>query len=202
VAQDHTVFQLNVSVNITHQDTTELIVELTSPDATTVRLHDQSDPPGSGIHFRYDLDLAPDGPGAMSDFIGETTLGTWTLSIEDSVAGFAGQLTDWTLHFTIDEGWDCVRQTCGDATPTTAVDNLVVDTSGGGTNLELAWDAVGGVSGYHVLQSTAAPFNAGVDLSGTTAGPTTLSMTNGVNLTPDLTFFQVKAVNSCNQEGP
>jgi len=202
IGPDHTVAELDVTVNIGHPDTTELVVELTSPDGTTVRLHDQSDPPGYGINARYDLDLAPDGPGSMADFVGESTQGTWTLAISDVGPAGAGSLLGWTVHLTIEEGFDCDPQICPEPTPTIAVDDLVVDVATNGSDLDLSWGAVGGVAGYHVLQSGTAPFDVSVDLTGRTTGATAITVTDGLSLTPDLTYFQVRAVNSCNQEGP
>jgi subtilisin-like proprotein convertase family protein len=202
IGPDHTVAELDVTVNIAHPDTTELIVELTSPDGTTVRLHDQSDPPGYGIDVRYDLDLAPDGPGTMGDFVGESTQGTWTLAISDVGPVATGSLIGWTLHLTIEEGFDCEPQTCPEPTPTAAVGNLVVDVAANQSDLDLSWSAVGGVAGYHVLQSGTAPFDISVDLTGRTTGSTAITVTDGVSLTPDLAYFQVRAVNSCSQEGP
>jgi hypothetical protein len=87
-------------------------------------------------------------------------------------------------------------------TPTEAPE-LRVTTSPDGATLDLVldWDPVA-AAGYHVLQSTAAPFDAAVDLIGRTATETTLTIGDGAHTTSALTFFQVRGINSCNQEGP
>ena len=58
------------------------------------------------------------------------------------------------------------------------------------------------LASYHLLQSIAPAFDAGVELIGRTTTGTTWTVADGVNTTPDLTFLQVRGVNSCNQEGP
>jgi len=206
VDEDQVISELDVSIDIYHEDATELIVELTSPEGTTVRLHDQSAPSGTGLQVRYDLERAPDGPGAMDDFVGESVLGTWTVSIEDVGTGAVngGALREWMLHTTVTGGFGCDVQTCGEPTPTEPVGNLVVDTSvnGSETDLVLSWSAVTGVAGYHILQSPDPTFSSTVELTGRTAGATMLTAANGADTTPTVTYFQVKAINTCNQEGP
>jgi hypothetical protein len=53
-----------------------------------------------------------------------------------------------------------------------------------------------------VLQSTIPTFDTGVDMTGSTAGATSLTVSDGANTTPGLTFFLVRAVNNCDVEGP
>jgi subtilisin-like proprotein convertase family protein len=206
VDQDRTLGELDVSVNVSHDDATQLIVELSSPEGTVVRLHDRSAPIGDGIVTRYDLATAPDGPGTMTDFVGESTQGTWTLAIEDvdpTGPTTNGQLHEWTLHMSVTGGFDCEPATCPEPTPTEAP-HLTVDTAvhGSAIDLVLTWVPVGGAAGHHVLQSSTAEFDDGVILLERTTTETTYTIANGANTTPELTFFQVRATNSCNQEGP
>ena len=58
------------------------------------------------------------------------------------------------------------------------------------------------VAGYHVLGSTTPSFDTQVDLTGRTDGAATVTVPDAASTTPDLTFFQVRAVNGCNYEGP
>jgi subtilisin-like proprotein convertase family protein len=206
IDEDQEISELDVSINILHGDATELIVELTSPEGTTVRLHDQSTSAGGGLQVRYDLERTPDGPGTLDDFVGESVLGTWTLSVEDVGTGSVGDgaLVQWVLHATVAGGFGCQVQLCGEPTPTEEVGTFHVDKSVNGSEIDLmfSWDSVSGVAGYHVLESGDPTFSSTVELTGRTTGPTTLTAADGANSTPDLTFFQVKAVNSCSQEGP
>lgn len=72
-----------------------------------------------------------------------------------------------------------------------------------GSRLDLVfdWSAVAG-AGYHVLQSVDPGFGSAVDLVGTTTTETSFTLEDGAHATPALTFFQVRAVNACHQEGP
>ena len=57
-------------------------------------------------------------------------------------------------------------------------------------------------AGYHVLQSVDPSFGSAVELIGNLATGTELTLPDGARTTPELTFFQVRGVNSCHQEGP
>jgi len=207
IVEDHTIAALDVSVNISHSNASDLIVELSSPEGTTVRLHDRSGGPGNLI-TRYDLETEPDGPGVMADFNGESILGTWTLSVDDAILGSAGfgTLQSWTLHVTSATGFDCEVFTCSEPDPTEAPADFLVDKTvdggDGSVDLGFSWSGVTGAAGYHVLHSTTPTFEASVDVTGRTVGPTTLTVDDGAVITPPVSFFQVRAVNACSQEGP
>jgi subtilisin-like proprotein convertase family protein len=205
IDQDQTIAELDVSVDIRHNLATELIVELSSPGGTTVRLHDRTDgTTGSVLRARYDLDRDPDGPGTMQDFAGETTLGTWTLSVEDVGPDSTSDssLASWTLHLDVTGGFDCVGQPCTEPPPSDSVSGVTVELDPAGTDLDFNWNAVVPAAGYHVLWSTDPSFGAGVTLGGATSGETRYTMVDGVGSTPDLTFFQLRVVNGCGEEGP
>jgi subtilisin-like proprotein convertase family protein len=207
VVDDHTIAELDVSVNISHANAAELIVELSSPQGTTVRLHDRSGGFGSLV-TRYDLETDPDGPGVMADFDGESILGTWTLSVEDTTFGAhaPGTLQSWTLHVTSVEGFDCDVFACSEPVPTESPSSLLVNKAvnggDGSVDLVLSWNGVSGAAGYHVLHSPTPEFGASVDMTGRTDGPTSLTVDDGAAITPPVTFFQARAVNACGQEGP
>jgi len=209
VVEERTIAELDVTVAINHPDRSELIVELTSPEGTTVRLNDAWAGPGpSGIYTRYDLETDPDGPGTMADFEGESILGTWTLSVEDIRWGVYGlaSLSSWTLHVTADGAFDCDVLACAEPAPTASPGGLhvdkTVDGGDGSVDLLFSWDGVTGAAGYHVLHSSLAPFDFNVDLTGRTSGETMLTVEDGAAMTPPMAFFLVRAVNTCNQEGP
>ncbi len=202
---DDTVAELDVSVDITHQDPTQLVVELISPRGTRVRLHDRGPVPGGrNIQTRYDRDTVPSGPGSMTDFVGEPLAGVWTLSVQDvdpSGSIVSGSINARTLHATIAGGLGCTPQACAEPAPTAAPNlSVTVVPAGPDLDLVLSWTPVAG-AGYHVLQSVDKTFRA-VDLIGTTTTATTFSIENGAHTTPAVTFFEVRAINSCHQEGP
>jgi subtilisin-like proprotein convertase family protein len=205
VTDNRTIADLDLSLDIFHQDPTQIIVSLRSPQGTTVRLHDRSAGSGAGIVTRFDRDTAPDGPGTMADFVGESTIGTWTLSVEDvdpSGVTTDGYIRSRTLHATIQGAFDCVPQGCVDPIPVVAPE-LQVERVDDGTQLDLvlSWTPVA-ATGYHVLQSADPKFHGGVELIGNPTTATTLTLQDGARTTPALTFFHVRAVNSCHHEGP
>jgi subtilisin-like proprotein convertase family protein len=201
LTDDTVIGDLDITLNISHPNRSELIVDLTSPEGTTVRLHNNSGS-GSGLFDRYDLETEPDGPGVMADFNGESTAGVWTLAVSDTTYGTFGQayLNSWTLHITSAGGFDCAAYACAETIPTEAPTGLLVDKAG--SDLIFDWTGVAGASGYHILGSPAPDLATTVDLFGKTAGAVSLTMTGGIAGTPPLTFFQVRAVNSCSQESP
>jgi subtilisin-like proprotein convertase family protein len=195
IDHDLTVAELDVSVAIGHDVAEELIVELTSPQNTTVRLHDRT-PDQYGINTRYDLETAPSGPGTMGDFVGESALGTWTLSIDDVGAEGTGSLSEWTLHLSVNEGFDCVPG-CDEPAPG-EVPSLLMGRAAG--ELQFEWGAVPLVAGYNVLQSPVATFDQTVEQIGQAdAATTSLTVADTAGA---VTFFQVRGFNSCGLEGP
>ena len=73
---------------------------------------------------------------------------------------------------------------------------------GGELDLHFSWGGVAGAAGYHVLHSSDPAYGTKVDLTGRTDGATSLTVVDGGARTPPLAFFQVRAVNVCNQESP
>jgi len=53
-----------------------------------------------------------------------------------------------------------------------------------------------------VLQSSNPTFATTVELVGTTTTQTAFTIPDGARAVPALTFYQVRAVNTCHQEGP
>jgi subtilisin-like proprotein convertase family protein len=107
------VKDLDVRVNIAHQWVGDLVVELTSPQGTTVRLAEH---PGGPDNFGQNLtgtvfdDEAPVNIGAgsapytgrfrpqhdqLSRFDGQRLQGTWTLRVRDLFEDKTGTLTSW-----------------------------------------------------------------------------------------------------------
>ena len=88
---------VQVYVNITHTYIGDLIVEVTSPGGTTVRLHNMSGDWNEDIIGTYGLDLSVDGPGSLNDFIDEFSQGDWTLYVSDNWAADLGTLNEWCV---------------------------------------------------------------------------------------------------------
>ncbi len=89
--------RVQVYVDITHTWIGDLIVEVTSPGGTTVRLHNRSGVSADNIIGTYGLDLTVDGPGSLDDFIGELSQGDWTLWVSDNFVIDVGTLNEWCV---------------------------------------------------------------------------------------------------------
>lgn len=83
--------QVNLDID-GHGEVGELIVTITSPDGTeaTLMSHDANGATGVAS-LDYDF--------TANTFRGETSEGTWTLTVQDTSVGNAGTLTDWGITF-------------------------------------------------------------------------------------------------------
>jgi subtilisin-like proprotein convertase family protein len=96
---DAVISGVDCYVDITHSYRGDLIVEVKSPGGVTVRLHNRTGLGLDNILTWYDAETAPDGPGAMADFIGAATRGEWELWVSDNASGDTGTLNTWGLRF-------------------------------------------------------------------------------------------------------
>jgi subtilisin-like proprotein convertase family protein len=91
---DLAIDEIAVFVDITHGRPEDLIVELTSPGGTTVRLHNLT---SGDVNGWYPTELTVDGPGSLEDFVGENCLGTWELFVCDEAYSYIGVLNSWCI---------------------------------------------------------------------------------------------------------
>jgi len=92
---------VDVVLDISHTFKGDLIVDLMSPDGTTVRLHNRSGGGTNDLMETYDDDgdgINPDGPGTLADFVGSAASGDWTLTISDNAGSDVGTLNSWSLR--------------------------------------------------------------------------------------------------------
>ena len=122
VMEDVTITDLNVDLDIAHTWTSDLEITLESPAGTqavifsgaangcsadnlVATLDDESmntlvcNPNGDGDAFPL-ADYMPSNP--LSVFDGESSVGDWTISIEDTAGGDTGVLNTWALTFSYD----------------------------------------------------------------------------------------------------
>ncbi|MBC8423634.1 S8 family serine peptidase [bacterium] len=88
---------VTVPMDITHTWIGDLVVELTSPEGTSVSLHNRTGSMDDDILGTYGETLTVDGPGQLLDFLGENPLGDWTLTVSDHVGSDTGTLNSWGL---------------------------------------------------------------------------------------------------------
>ena len=86
-----------VDMNITHTYRGDVVLELTSPMGTTVRLQNSGFDSAENIIGVYGLNLTPAAP--LSGFNGQDANGTWTLFARDAAVGDTGTLNSWGLSF-------------------------------------------------------------------------------------------------------
>jgi len=84
------VVGVRVELEIQHPWRGDLRVEMSSPSGTTVVLHNRSGSDLDDLRLVYPDSAAADGPGALSDFLGEVAEGSWTLYVADLGAGDTG----------------------------------------------------------------------------------------------------------------
>ncbi|MEP6471029.1 MAG: S8 family serine peptidase, partial [Acidobacteriota bacterium] len=89
------VASVQVWVQIDHPDPRDLRLRLTGPDGTSVLLHNQSgaiQQPINAVYGRTDVPAEP-----LSAFQGKLANGTWTLTVEDLVAGSTGRIRNFSV---------------------------------------------------------------------------------------------------------
>lgn len=86
------IHRIVVTVTLPHDYTTDLGIELTSPDGTVSRL---------AVPFYVDSGPYPANIGTFSSWrhLGESPTGTWTLRVSDHYAPDTGSLDEWSLTF-------------------------------------------------------------------------------------------------------
>jgi len=105
------ITDLNIQLNINHTWDSDLDITLTSPSGTVVEL--TTDNGGSGNDYidtifddeagtsvttgsaPFTGSFSPE--GVLGDFDGESSFGTWTLTVFDDAAGDTGTLNTWTI---------------------------------------------------------------------------------------------------------
>jgi subtilisin-like proprotein convertase family protein len=96
VTLDKEITSIKMDLDLTHTYVGDLLVRLTSPQGTTVVLHNRSGGSADDIVGTYPDDLTP--AGNLDDFLGENMLGDWTLFVSDNASWDTGTINEWCLH--------------------------------------------------------------------------------------------------------
>lgn len=99
------ITEVEVYLNLTHTYIGDLIVEITSPDGTTVRLHSSSGGSANDIIGWYPSELPVGGPGSLDDFMGENALGEWEIWVSDNASNDIGTLNTWCVRVKTSSTW-------------------------------------------------------------------------------------------------
>jgi subtilisin-like proprotein convertase family protein len=98
IADHMSIFEVDVYVNIHHQRIGDLYFWIKDPRNHTVTLHNRTGGDGDSIVGWYDDDIAPDGPGNMNLFVGDSCQGNWILFMADRVTGDTGMVNSWGIR--------------------------------------------------------------------------------------------------------
>jgi subtilisin-like proprotein convertase family protein len=203
IADDETITAVRVFVNISHGDIGQLLVALQSPSNNSIVLHNNTGSGTANLVTTYGVDTAPDGPGSLSDFIGESSAGTWRLFLIDDTPGpvDAGTLNAWAVELTSSGAFDCDPLSCAEPVPGDLGDSLRVDPSGV-DDVALSWQPLAGAAQYRVWRSSAPAMSPDLAL-GQTSSTSFVEVGGQSGLAPgSISFYQVRAVNVCEWEGP
>jgi len=95
---DVEISAVEVYVDITHTYIGDLIVDVISPEGTTVTLSNRFGGSSDNIVGWYPSDLTVSGPGSLEDFIGENAQGDWELHVSDNAGSDLGTINSWCVR--------------------------------------------------------------------------------------------------------
>jgi serine protease AprX len=104
VAEQGELVGITVDGDISHFSVGQLVVTLTSPQGTTVTLHNRSGGLIDDLVGTWPTTLFVDGPGELGDFLGEDPRGQWTFHVSDRQFGALGTLNSWSLNLLVKAG--------------------------------------------------------------------------------------------------
>ncbi|MEM7166375.1 MAG: DUF1800 family protein [Planctomycetota bacterium] len=108
-----TIAEAQVYVDVAHEWVGDVVCDVMSPLGTTVRLHDGGGGNAQDLRllfsdagvangsapYNYGCDMQASGPGALADFDGQTSAGTWTLTLLDNYpTEDDGSFDSWCLR--------------------------------------------------------------------------------------------------------
>lgn len=111
------VQDVEVTLDILHTWQADLEISIASPAGTSVQLTNDSGGSADNVFCTFGVlgnpftpaflavagaEMEAQGPGAMADFVGQDSLGSWTLTINDDAGGDDGTLNSWTLRVSDD----------------------------------------------------------------------------------------------------
>jgi len=95
---DVEISEVEIYVDITHTYIGDLMVDVTSPEGTTVTLHNRGGGSADNIVGWYPDGLDVAGPGSLTDFIGENAQGDWELHVSDNAGADLGTVNSWCVR--------------------------------------------------------------------------------------------------------
>jgi len=186
---------INIFLSVTHSYFPDLIIDLKSPQGTSVRLWNQGYAQPGTLSGWFDTEIEP--IDSLSHFIGENAEGQWALWFQDCAAGNVGTLNWWKLEI---YGTGTVQ---GDSIAPAAITDLSVSHIDD-TSATLVWIAPGddgglGTASLYDLRYSLTPVDADTvswwNTAETVSGepwPSPAGMPDSCNiqnLFPDTTYY-------------
>lgn len=140
VTQDIDIEHILIDLDISHSHVGDLVVTLVSPDGTQSVLVNH--PENGAFTAIYGVSGIQFQASTVADW-GESSIGTWTLKVQDTVSGNTGTLNSWGLTFmgnapSVDDTYvytnDILNMTASELSTRTTL----TDTNGGTDTLDLA----------------------------------------------------------------
>jgi len=94
------ITDINVFLNLTHTWVGDLVVEIISPEGTTVRLRNRAGSTRSDVKGWCGSPAVGDQLSLRRNLVGQNSAGTWRLRVRDEGAGNVGRLNEWGLSIT------------------------------------------------------------------------------------------------------
>ena len=183
VPDSFVVEDLNVYVDITHPYIGDLEVILENPQGDWIFLHKRGGGSNDDIKTWYDTETEP--VGDLSDLMGESSRGNWTLEVSDHAGTDIGTLNQWKLQLY-----------GSDTSPPSAIADLQAALSAG--QVVLTWSSATdskGVSHYVIYRNSDPTFMPQAsDSIGWTTETTFLDESSPVGNTTTNGYYVVKAV--------
>lgn len=92
--------RIKVGVDIAHTYIGDLIIELTNPGGTTIKLHDRAGGATHNLITTYESSTT----ATLATMINQPIAGEWTLRVRDVAVQDVGKLNRWTLEIEVGEG--------------------------------------------------------------------------------------------------
>ncbi len=166
IAFDEELVEVDVRVNIVHTYIGDLRVTLIAPGGTRVRLHDRQGGSADDIVTTYDTLTAP--VDSLDVLVGRSSLGTWTLEVQDAASGDVGTLVGWGLDLKTRPWEDPLAE---------ALLRTVSRAADGAT--QVTWWPVGSASSYRIYRGgDPRSFGGFEDVTGEDASPSDTTFTD------------------------
>lgn len=94
ISDPRAISNISTEIDITHSWIDDLVVELTGPEGTSVRLHDRTGGDADNILRVYGTIDTPE----LGSFVGTPAQGTWSLKVSDHAGQDVGKLNRWALR--------------------------------------------------------------------------------------------------------